>query len=363
MGLGGARRVRRDTRLNEARAEALAASVTAAEHKAFRRQTAKDEAPWIAGSVALITALFAVLNSVIGPDASFNKNLPTLINSVVMSLACLVYRSGRVPASLVPWTGAALAVLLVWALLLQEYHNFTTTGLAYSLFVVATYAPITLDFVIAVTASIPMFAGCVLVSLSLESDATVDWIITSLAAFFISWVLLFARIRGVDDLAHALALQASLATRDPLTQLFNRHGLEDRTEQLFALAIRQDTPVSALFMDIDGLKAVNDHHGHHVGDAIILRVAHAIRAVVRAEDLVCRWGGDEFVVLGLGPASDPDALQQRICGELTDGGLDAAIWPGHVTVGCATIDPRTQTFEELLQLADEAMYARKQASR
>ncbi|MDO8732756.1 MAG: GGDEF domain-containing protein [Actinomycetota bacterium] len=334
-------------------------ALTSNEYKAFRRKTAHDEAPCIAGSVAVIIALFAVLNSRIGTDASIDKNFPTLMMAVVMTIAALIYRTRRVPASIVPWTAAALAVLLVWALLVQENNNFSSTGLAYSLFVVATYAPITLDFVIAVTAAIPMFIGCVLVSMSLHSLATSDWIFTSLAAFFISLVLLWARIRGVDDLARALAQQAALATRDPLTKLFNRHGLEDRTEQLLALAARQGTPVAAMFIDINRLKLFNDTNGHEAGDALITAIAQAIRAVVRAEDLACRWGGDEFVVIGLGTASDPDTMQNRISDQLNKQHLGTAIWTARVTVGCAAIDPRFQPFDELIRNADADMYRRK----
>ena len=338
-------------------------AVTSQELKAFRRQTAKDEAPWIAGSVAGITVLFAVTNSVVGPEADISKNIPTLLTAAVFALASLVFRTGRVPASVVPWTAAALAVLLVWALLLQEYNNFSSTGLAYSLFVVAIYAPITLDILIALTAAVPMLIGCVLVSISLHSQATSDWILTSLAAFFISGVLLWARIRGVNDLARALAIQATMATRDSMTQLLNRLGFEDQIVRLFALAAREDSTVAAMFIDINDLKAVNDTYGHQAGDRVILSVAQALKIVVRAGDLVARWGGDEFLVVGLGNGSNPDEIQARLCEELSLQGIDRSIWPGDVTVGNASIDPKGHTFDELIYLADMDMYRRKSRPR
>ena len=76
----------RGSRLNVSQAGALAVAVTSQELKAFRRQTAKDEAPWIAGSVAGITAVFAVTNSVVGPEADISKNIPTLLTALVLLL-------------------------------------------------------------------------------------------------------------------------------------------------------------------------------------------------------------------------------------------------------------------------------------
>ena len=105
----------------------------------------------------------------------------------------------------------------------------------------------------------------------------------------------------------ALTAETDRANRDLLTGLLNRSGLEqwlggagDQTPDL--------PPTGALLIDLDGFKQVNDGHGHAMGDVVLQAVADAISAAVRPGDVVCRWGGDEFVVLC--PGSDEDEMER-----------------------------------------------------
>ena len=138
------------------------------------------------------------------------------------------------------------------------------------------------------------------------------------------------------ELADQSALVGRLATRDRLTGAFNRHGVEERIPDLLALAARHQQPVFAVFADVDGLKAVNDTHGHAVGDAVLVATADAIRSALRATDLVGRWGGDEFVVLGMGQVEHADALRGRITSSILSDGVDPALWDGGISVGIAS---------------------------
>jgi len=135
--------------------------------------------------------------------------------------------------------------------------------------------------------------------------------------------------------------------------------LESLTSQLIALGATQQLPVFALFVDIDGLKEVNDAHGHDFGDEVIIATANAIAAAVRADDLIARWGGDEFVILGIGNPWLPEILNQRIHAIILQGDISTQKWPGSVTVGGAMTGPTVSTFEELMRQADQDMYARR----
>ena len=95
-----------------------------------------------------------------------------------------------------------------------------------------------------------------------------------------------------------------LAGHDPLTGLLNRGGLEIRSSALLALAQREKRSVFAVFIDIDGLSNINNAHGHLAGDLVISEIAVAATRLVRAADLVARWGGDELVIIGLGEGPD-----------------------------------------------------------
>ena len=337
--------------------------LTPHERHAFRQQTAQHEAPWIAASVAVLAFALATLNSVLGTGnkggTSFSENYPIYLAAVLLAIAAPLIGRSWVPAALVPWISAGLATVMVIALLLQEYTHFSDTGLLYALFAIAAYGPIAMDWRAAIVAAVPMLVGCIWVSLSLTSPADIDWIVASIAALLISGVLLAVRLRGVDALAKALAMHAALATEDPLTGMLNRRGLDQRMSQVFGLAARGQVTISAMFVDVDGLKQVNDRHGHNWGDQVIMATADAIGKSVRAGDFTCRWGGDEVLIRGIGSTWNSDVLTERICKHLDASGIPADKWPGTVTFGRATVDPAVDSFDELVRQADADMYSRR----
>lgn len=175
----------------------------------------------------------------------------------------------------------------------------------------------------------------------------------------------------LQKLLHANARLTALATTDPLTQLANRRALKQELKRLLALGVRQGTPVLVAFIDLDGFKAINDRHGHDAGDQFLVALADRLRAVQRKEDLAARWGGDEFVVVGLGPdrpedlPAARDAFQLRVlqatAGEYRLDKLKLH-YPG-ASVGVLGVLPGTLDVEAALQAADALMYEVKQARR
>ncbi|HZS15164.1 MAG TPA: GGDEF domain-containing protein [Candidatus Dormibacteraeota bacterium] len=155
-----------------------------------------------------------------------------------------------------------------------------------------------------------------------------------------------------------------LARTDALTGLANRRAAEERLQQETERASRYDRPLSLLIADVDGLKKVNDLHGHPAGDAVLREVAARLARVVRASDLLARWGGDEFVVIC--PETDGDAAAQ-VAGKLVreargpvdtgDGTVACGLSVGFATA-TAAIDPR-----RLILAADQALYRSKQSGR
>jgi diguanylate cyclase (GGDEF)-like protein len=157
------------------------------------------------------------------------------------------------------------------------------------------------------------------------------------------------------------------ATRDPLTRLANRRVLLERIEQQMAHAERRSEAFSVVFLDVDQLKKVNDTHGHLAGDALLREVAAALIEAVRGEDLVARFGGDEFVVLLPATQASPaevvgarihDAIRRR---RFLAGSQSMGV-PG-VSLGIATYPQHGRTAEQLLAAADMTLYRQKQAKR
>ena len=143
------------------------------------------------------------------------------------------------------------------------------------------------------------------------------------------------------------------ATHDQLTGLPNRRAWDDRLGRELHHAASSQQPLSALAIDLDGLKRINDTHGHLQGDRLLQRCAHAWNGALRQGDYLARLGGDEFLVLL--PGSDPEVAEQvarRILG--------AVPFNQTCSIGLATWNGEEAAYE-LIHRADQGMYAAKAA--
>ena len=163
----------------------------------------------------------------------------------------------------------------------------------------------------------------------------------------------------VHDLTVAQEQLRRSVERDALTDVLSRRTMMDRIEA--ALVDAQHAPVALFFVDLDGFKTVNDRLGHRAGDALLVQVAQALQAAVRADDAVGRFGGDEFLVLAgvRGPAG-ARALALHLLAALRSAA--AGLPPGagvSASIGYAMAPADAQHPMKLLQAADDAMYAAK----
>jgi diguanylate cyclase (GGDEF)-like protein/PAS domain S-box-containing protein len=196
----------------------------------------------------------------------------------------------------------------------------------------------------------------------------------------------FLRERDFDhdflELQAALARQAAevlvrirlqrqlevLALYDQLTGLLNRELMREGVSSAIGAAVAATSPISLFFIDLDGFKEVNDQRGHRVGDAVLREIAERVRSSVRVDDLVGRFGGDEFVVLCAGVGHEGasaigEALRHAVRAPLD--GVPAEL-PITASIGVAVYEPalgRNTTTDDLLSLADDAMYASKGAGK
>lgn len=159
------------------------------------------------------------------------------------------------------------------------------------------------------------------------------------------------------------------ALTDPLTGIPNRRAMEDELQRALANSGRADKPVHLAFIDLDGFKSINDHHGHDAGDRFLIEMAKALKSGLRQGDFIARIGGDEFVVFGHAFSDDLEGSRQAIRArleELTRGrfslGCTDIDYDG-ASVGVVTSDPEDRDSASLLARADEAMYLIKKQRR
>jgi diguanylate cyclase (GGDEF)-like protein len=175
---------------------------------------------------------------------------------------------------------------------------------------------------------------------------------------------------ALETMARALALilqwrqqETSLrraARRDPLTGLANRTGFWEVLEGITADAA--EPRVGVLYVDLDGFKAVNDVHGHRVGDLVLAASAQRISSILRPGDIVARLGGDEFAVVCRGLTGDEDvtAIAERLVSALEEPfKVDGSVITISCSVGIAVVAASDLNPDELLDAADRALYRAK----
>ena len=182
------------------------------------------------------------------------------------------------------------------------------------------------------------------------------------ALIAVVWVL----ARNTEQLAAMRArmdLLALEATTDPLTGIANRRRLDDELQRLVARSRRHSEPFSAVLMDVDNFKDINDTFGHDVGDQVLVRTAHQMGTATRDADLLGRWGGEEFLLLA--PHTDNQAalaLAERCRRAIRQTAVDGNGVPVTASFGVATLRPDDDA-RALMRRVDLAMYTAKSEGR
>jgi diguanylate cyclase (GGDEF)-like protein len=185
---------------------------------------------------------------------------------------------------------------------------------------------------------------------------TIDAVIISVVVSYIVINLITTQQKAKEE-----ELKALLIT-DELTQLHNRRGFFLLAEQLTKLADRMKKPLDIMYLDLDGLKWINDTYGHDEGDAALIAVAAILKRLFRRSDIIARMGGDEFVVMRVGTAEHGNGIiQERVTSALQKyNEVHDDDYPISVSMGFSRYDPASPaSLDQLLKEADESMYRDK----
>ena len=196
------------------------------------------------------------------------------------------------------------------------------------------------------------------------------WIAGIVAVTGLVLILLCGRVAG--QMVMRRHEERYAANYDALTGLPNRRAIMAKLNQYFALAKQARQSVLIAFIDLDEFKTINDTYGHEVGDKFLVEGARRLSAGLEVGDMLGRWGGDEFIVIGLAPHSGPnapdgaaDAMRRRLVPLL----IGPYTFPEcsfdyrGASLGVVSADPSATSRQAALQKADQLMYADKQARR
>lgn len=170
----------------------------------------------------------------------------------------------------------------------------------------------------------------------------------------------------VADLKKGRSMFKELAETDDMTHLLNKRSFMPLYEHAAQYALHHSQSLTVMMIDADNLKEVNDQHGHPAGDKLILAVARAISDCLRATDIVCRYGGDEFVAVL--PKLDPDKaweLGERLRKAVANTSFDVSgkRISATVSIGIATFPAQVPDITQLMEKADESLYLSKRTGR
>ena len=208
-------------------------------------------------------------------------------------------------------------------------------------------------------------------------------VVTALSIFALTWFLLSIgstayeralKLRSTREelkrrIAEIDALQVQLreqAIRDPLTGLYNRRYLQSTMDREMARCARDRTPMCVMLLDLDFFKRINDRHGHQAGDEVILSMAKMLSSESRQQDVPCRYGGEEFMLLlpnmSLAAARQRAEDWRRRFAEMRIDAGGQCIGTT-VSIGIAEFPAHGKTAQALIECADQAMYRAKSAGR
>lgn len=168
-------------------------------------------------------------------------------------------------------------------------------------------------------------------------------------------------VRDITERKKAEETLRDSSLKDDLTGVLNRRGLLKQAAPYFDFARRQKETLLLIFIDLDGMKRINDEFGHNEGDNALVNTATILNRSFRSSDIIARLGGDEFVVV----VTDLNASKEEAIKRLTDNlrtynASDVCRYKLSFSIGVAALEPQRMTcFEELLEQADQAMYEQK----
>jgi diguanylate cyclase (GGDEF)-like protein len=329
----------------------------------LRRDMVQLEVPTALFIVAGLLLVVSMVELAVAGAMDGDAYLGALAASLLLALLGVAIRWSRRLRQASPWLFAVAMVMVVGWLLTAFWQNPDLAHTGYIAVILVALGPIVLEWAPFLFGAAGMMAATVGTAWANSWGQPTAWVSTCLLATFAGSALLYLRRRSLAAVAEARDLAEQRAITDSLTGVLNRTGLDAMLPGLTATALRLGQPIVVTFIDIDGLKAANDTYGHDFGDEVITCVANAIRAAGRQGDIVARWGGDEFLVVGMGIESDPDAITARIDRHIRASDIDMSRWHGAISVGSAYGMPSAVSVEDLIARADERMYSARRRRR
>ncbi len=324
---------------------------------AMRLQAAQETIPRAFGLTGGLVLAVTFINGIFSADGSLVSRAFAFVVGITMLVLALTFGRLSTPPVVMVWIWSTVASLLVLKLCWDAVETANPVALTYAVVAMIISPAISMSWVPSITTGLINLISITVAGLVLETIDTPRWFLAATAALVASFVLLQIRINSTDSLSLEQLKSNVLASTDPLTGLLARNGLLTLAPSLSAAVERTGGQVYVSLIDIKQLARANADYGMDYGDSVIAAVGRAVTASVPAGDLVSRWDGDCFLVLGIGAAMNAQSFESRIDEAITLTGVTLGKTPITVKVGSAAGDPSTSTIDDLVSASASALAA------
>ncbi len=324
---------------------------------AMRLQAAQETIPRAFGLTGGLVLAVTFINGIFSADGSLVSRAFAFVVGITMLVLALTFGRLSTPPVVMVWIWSTVASLLVLKLCWDAVETANPVALTYAVVAMIISPAISMSWVPSITTGLINLISITAAGLVLETIDTPRWFLAATAALVASFVLLQIRINSTDSLSLEQLKSNVLASTDPLTGLLARNGLLTLAPSLSAAVERTGGQVYVSLIDIRQLARANADYGMDYGDSVIGAVGRAVTVSVPAGDLVSRWDGDCFLVLGIGAAMNAQSFESRIDEAITLTGVTLGKTPITVKVGSAAGDPSTSTIDDLVSASASALAA------
>lgn len=329
-----------------------------ARRDAILAATGKSEAvPTLSVFAALVT-VYTVLHIAVGHAPGTHYVAVDLFQVTTFLVTALLLQRDLISDC---WVPTAVMVAVVIGVSGQTY-DYTIDGERWAILIAVTLSgSVVLHWRPFLLGSILTWAIPSAAFVQYDRTHPESWVLGTLVAVAVAANLVRSRRQTALRLARAEVSIEQLATIDPMTGLLNRRGLTNQAHLIRGAARRTQQPVFAVFIDIGGLKTINDTYGHATGDALIVSTAAAVARIARETDLACRWGGDEFLIIGVGLRPNPSEVNRRLLTVLDSSRLPSDWTPVLWTGSAQSVDAQ-EHLDSVILRADEDLYVNRSRS-
>lgn len=318
----------------------------------LRDAAARQTIPIALALVGAIMAIIGLLYLVLYFETSGPLLLVGPIFGFVLIVLSLLLARSRMRAETMRWIWALLMVAFITENCWRAAFLDSAVPLAYAVITLGFTAAIALSWRVGIIAAalgtVPIIISGYLVSIV----DTLSWAFASAAAALASLVVLYLRLAALDRVAEERARADALATTDPVTGLFSRHGLISLAASIAEATERNDHDISIVACEIPDLTMLNANYGFEYGGEVLSATGRALRASLPPRALISRWSGNTFLALVTGEAPDMSVVRASVESGIVQSGVALGKRPIQIRMGSATGSPSNTTLEELVAEAE-----------